>query len=278
VSTPVTQPHRRAPQSSGRKRGRGLRRLVVVFVVLAGLLVAADFGAAAFAEHTVSQKVREQLGLREDPAVTIHGFPFTTQALSGHYDHISVEASGISVQNTLRDVGLRAQLRDVEAPLSDLTAGNVDNITIGDLQGQVRLKDTDIARVEPLTRIENLRIQPPATPGEAAQDGNDRTAGVRLTGAVQIAGERIEIVCVAVIELTDHQVRIVPQRVQFGNGERTTVVPPDVQQALLPEFETTINTGGLPFTVTPTAVRVEPGALVVSGQASDVTFAGITAG
>jgi hypothetical protein len=273
----VTQPHRRAPQSSGRRRGRGVRKLVVVLVVLAGLLVAADFGAAAFAEHTVSQKVREQLGLEEDPSVTIHGFPFTTQALSGNYDHISVSASGIAVRDTLRDVGIRAELRDVDAPLSDLTSGNVDNVTIGNLQGQVRLKDTDIARVEPLTRIENLRIQPPATPGEAMRDGNDRTAGVRLTGAVQIAGERIEIVCVAVIELTDDAVRIVPQRVQFGNGERTTVVPPEVQQALLPEFETTINTGDLPFTVTPTAVRVEPGALVVSGEASDVTFAGMTA-
>ncbi|PXY32685.1 LmeA family phospholipid-binding protein [Prauserella muralis] len=294
-----------------------MRRLVIVLAVLLGLLVAADFGVAAFAEHTVSQKAREQLGLAQDPAVTIHGFPFTTQALAGEYDHITVSANGVPVEDLLDDVTIRAELRNVTAPLSDLTSGNVDAITIGDLEGQVTLKASDIADVPPLTNIEDLRIEPSSesyvrngegtgegsegsdgsgdsgdSGGSGADSGSgdsgdsnsqqeqqdDSTAGVRLSGKVQIAGEKIEIFAFAMIELEGSTIRITPHRLQFGNDQETTVVPREVQRALLPNFEADINTGGLPFTVTPTAVRVESGSITMKGEATNVTFSGTSAG
>lgn len=282
----------------GRKRGRRGKRIVIVLVVLLGLLVGADFAAAAFAEHTVSQQAREQLGLAQDPAVTVHGFPFATQALSGEYDHISVSADGVPVQDVLRDVSLSAELRDVKAPLSDLAGGNVQAITIGDLEAQVTLKASDIARVPPLTNIEDLRIDPSSesyvrngegtdpdagnatddgeggsgADGEGDQQQDDSTAGVRLAGKVQIAGERMEIFAFAIIELDGTTIRITPHRLQFGNDQETTVVPKDVQRALLPNFEADINTGQLPFTVTPTAVHVDSGSITVKGEATNVRF------
>ncbi|MBK1784847.1 LmeA family phospholipid-binding protein [Prauserella cavernicola] len=282
-----------------RKRGgRRARKIIVVLVVLVGLLVAADFGAAAFAEHTVSQKAREQLGLTEDPNVTIHGFPFTTQALGGEYDHITVSADGVPVGDMLNDVGIRAELREVTAPLSDLTSGNTDNITIGDLEGQITLKASDIGKVSPLDNIKDLSIEPSTEAyvrngegnddsqagddtGDSAaesqrEDDQDSTAGVRLSGKVDIAGQEIEIFAFAMIELDGTSIRITPHRLQFGNDQETTVVPPEVQQRLLPNFEADINTGDLPFTVTPTAVKVEPGSLTISGEAKDVAFAGVT--
>lgn len=287
--------------------GRRTRRIVVVVAVLAGLLVGADFALAAFAEHTVSQKAREELGLTDDPSVTINGFPFTTQALSGEYDHITVSAQGVPV-GPLKDVATRAELRDVTASLEDLTSGNMRAIRIGDLEGQVTLKASDIARVEPLTKIEDLRIEPSSEDyvrsGEGSDDGagsgsdsgsddgagsdsdsgsgsdsgtdsegsEDSTAGVRMSGYAQIAGERIEIFAFAMIELDGGIIRITPQRLQFGNDKETTVVPPRVQDALLPNFEADINTGGLPFTVTPTAVQVQSGSITIKGEASNVKF------
>lgn len=284
-------------QSNRSKSGRRGKRIVIVLVVLLGLLVGADFAAAAFAEHTVSQQAREQLGLSQDPAVTVHGFPFATQALSGEYDHISLSADGVPVQDVLRDVSLSAELRDVRAPISDLAGGNVQAITIGELEAQVTLKASDIARVPPLTNIEDLRIDPSTESyvrngegtdpdasdateqgdGEAdgqpdQQDKDDSTAGVRLAGKAQIAGERIEIFAFAIIELDGTTIRITPHRLQFGNDQETTVVPKDVQRALLPHFEADIDTGELPFTVTPTAVRVEPGSITVKGEAKNVSF------
>ncbi|WP_246076724.1 LmeA family phospholipid-binding protein [Amycolatopsis cihanbeyliensis] len=292
----MTQPNRPGPAPGGRRRGRRTKKIVIVLVVLLGLLVGADFALAAAAEHTISQKAREQLQLSDDPAVTVRGFPFSVQALSGDYDHISVHATGVPVQDTLRDVEINADLLNVDAPLSDLLNGDVDRIKIGTLEGQVRLKQSDIARVDPLTKIENLRIEPSTEEyvrhgdeagtdsegtkkddsGETEPAEDESSAGIRLSGEVQIAGERLEIFAFAMIRLDGSTVHITPERLQFGNDKETTVVPQEVQEALLPNFEANINTGSLPFTVTPTAIKVESGALVVKGEAKDVTFAGVS--
>jgi len=292
VSSPATY----YPQSSSRPSGRRTRKIIIVLSVLVILLIGADFGAAAFAEHTVSQKAREQFQLTDDPSVTIHGFPFTTQAVSGDYGHLSVRAGGVPVQDMLRDVELSAELRNVRAPLSDLTGGNADNIKIGELEGQIKIKDSDIARVEPLTRIADLKVEPSSEKyvrdgedAEATDNGGngetteqvadeDSDAGIRLSGKLQVAGENMEIFAFAMIDLEGNTVRITPQRLQFGNDKQTTVVPPEVQQALLPNFEAKIDTGSLPFKVTPTAVVVEKGSITIKGEAMDVTFAGVAGG
>lgn len=282
---------RTAPRPAAGRRGRRTRRLVISLVVLVGVLVAADFGLAAFAEHTVSQKAREQLNLTDDPSVTIHGFPFTTQAISGDYRHISLSASGVPIQD-LKDVAVNAELTDVTAPLSDLVHGNTDAIKIGDLEAQVTIKASDIAKIDPLTKIEDLRIEPSSI--EYVQTGQDATdnsddqqqtedqdkskAGIRVSGNVQIAGQKIEIFCFAMIELHGTSIDIVPQRLQYGNDKETTVVPQSVQKALLPNFKASIDTGSLPFAVTPTAVQVNSGSVTIKGEAKNVTFSGAATG
>lgn len=313
VSTAVTDQQRATP----RRGGRGLRRLVVVLLVLAGLLVGADFALAAFAEHTVSQKAREELGLTDDPSVVIHGFPFATQAISGDYDHITVSADSIPVADVLKDVGIRAELRDVTAPLSDLTSGNVGAIKIGDAEGQVKIKASDLAGVTPLNRLEDLRIEPSSEsyvrhgegseenagtdtdPGSGSEgdtdagdnsgsgdsgsegdtseeDKEDSKAGIRLSGKVKIGGEETTLFAFAMIQLKGTSIQITPQRLQFGNDQDTTVVPREVQEALLPSFTADVNTGDLPFTVTPKTIEVSSGSVTVKGEAKHLTFSGVS--
>jgi hypothetical protein len=286
VTRPVAQKDRQAPRPDNRRRGRRAKRLIVVLVVLVGLLVGADFGLAAFAEHTISQKARAQLGLVDDPSVTIHGFPFTTQALSGDYSQISVAAAGVRV-GKLSDVEISAELHNVTAPLSDLLAGNTKSIKIGTLEGGVTIKASDIARIAPLDKVEDLKIEPSTeeyvkTGQDTMTDEQKKTdaqqdkpsAGIRLSGYVQIAGQKVEIFCFAMIEVKDKAISISPRRLQFGNDKETTVVPAEVQKALLPNFEASINGGQLPFNVEPTAVRVNSGSVTLKGKANDVTFSG----
>lgn len=256
--------------------------------MLVAVLVGADFGLAAFAEHTVSEKARQQLSLSDDPSVTIHGFPFSTQALAGDYQHISLSASGVPVQD-LKDVDVSAELNDVRAPLSGLLQGNTSGITIGHLTAQITVKASDIAKIDPLTKIEDLRIEPSTvqyvqtgedstdsgvTQGAQPQDEDKSKAGIRVSGYVQIAGQRIEIFCFAMIELHDTTIDIVPKRLQYGNDKETTVVPQSVQQALLPNFKANFDTGSLPFAVTPTAVQVNNGSVTIRGEGQDVSFGG----
>ncbi|WIY04799.1 DUF2993 domain-containing protein [Amycolatopsis mongoliensis] len=294
VSRPVTRDDRPAPRPDARRRGRRARRWVIALVVLVLLLVGADFGAAAYAEHMISQKARTQLQLTDDPSVTIHGFPFLTQALGGDYSHIRVSAAGVPVGDKLQDVALNAELEDVTAPLSDLTNGNTKAITIGKLTGAVTIKAADLARVAPLDKIKDLRIEPASTDyvengdsgqseptptttttteGQAAQD--ESSTGVRISGHLQFAGKDLEIFCFAMIEADAKggAINFIPKRLQFGNDQETTVVPSAVQKALMPNFSASIKTKDLPLSVTPTGVRVQSGSVTIKGEAANVSFA-----
>ena len=293
VSRPVTRDDRPAPRPDARRRGRRARRWVIALVVLILLLVGADFGAAAYAEHMISQKARTQLQLTDDPSVTIHGFPFLTQALGGDYSHISVSAAGVPVGDKLQDVALNAELEGVTAPLSDLTNGNTKAITIGKLTGSVTIKAADLARVAPLDKIKDLRIEPASADyvenGDSGQseptpttttttDGqtvDESSTGVRISGHLQFAGKDLEIFCFAMIEADAKggTINFVPKRLQFGNDQETTVVPQAVQNALLPNFRASINTKDLPLSVTPTGVRVQSGSVTIKGEATNVSFA-----
>ncbi|WP_086862618.1 DUF2993 domain-containing protein [Amycolatopsis lexingtonensis] len=296
VSRPVTRDDRPGPAPDARRRGRRARRWVIALVVLVLLLVGADFGAAAYAEHMISQKARTQLQLTDDPSVTIHGFPFLTQALGGDYRHISVSAAGLPVADKLQDVAVNAELENVSAPLSDLTAGNTKSITIGELTGSVTIKAADLARLSPLDKIKDLRVEPSSTDyvenGDSGQsepapttttgaDGqpvDESSTGVRISGHLQFAGKDLEIFCFAMIEADAKggTINFVPKRLQFGNDQETTVVPAAVQKALMPNFKASINTKDLPLSVTPTGVRVQSGSVTIKGEATNVSFADLS--
>lgn len=263
-------------------------KFVVFLVVLAGLVVGADFAFAAVAEHQVSQRARTQFGLTDDPAVNIHGFPFTTQALSGDYGHITVAATGVPVRDTLRELELIAELYQVRAPLNDVLEGNTKAIEIGTIDGQVKIKQSDVGR---LIKLPTLTIDPvaekyvrtgdeadkliPEDPEalEAVENTEDGIAGIRLAAQTEIGGTNVHIIAFALIELRELSVRIEPMRLELDQGGKTTVVPAQIRELLLPKFQATINPGSLPFGVTPTGLGVERGSLVVKGTAHDVTFA-----
>jgi hypothetical protein len=297
VSRPVTRDDRPAPRPDARRRGRRARRWVIALVVLVLLLVGADFGAAAYAEHMISQKARAQLQLTDDPSVTIHGFPFLTQALGGEYGHISVSAAGVPVADKLQDVAVNAELENVTAPLSDITSGNTKAITIGELTGSVTIKAADLARLAPLDKIKDLRIEPasadyvengdsgqseptptPTTTTEGQAEQDESSTGVRISGHLQFAGKDLEIFCFAMIEADAKggKINFTPKRLQFGNDQETTVVPQAVQKALMPNFEASINTKDLPLSVTPTGVRVQSGSVTIKGKATNVSFADLS--
>jgi hypothetical protein len=114
----------------GRRR-RGLTVVLVLLVVLAGVLVAADRGAAWYAERRLASETANwatQAGAEPGTRPTVHveGFPFLDQVLRGRYDGIAI---------TVRDVGtggliaseLDIHLTGVDLPLSDLASGDLSH-------------------------------------------------------------------------------------------------------------------------------------------------------
>ncbi|WP_215549038.1 LmeA family phospholipid-binding protein [Amycolatopsis sp. CA-230715] len=290
VNRPVTQYDRPPGQPRRNRGGRRAKKVFIILGILVLVLVGADFGLAAIAEHTVSQKAREQLKLSDDPSVTIHGFPFSTQAIGGDYSHISIQASGVKFENKLRDVAISAELRDVTAPLSDLINGNTNAIKIGTLEGQIKIKGSDIARIEPLTQIKDFRIESAseqmvksgeeAKPDETTtttpdKSTNQSSAGVKISGNLNFGGNHFELTCYAMIEIDGTKIHITPERVELGNDSVPNVVGKAVSKLLVGSLKTTIDTGTLPFQVKPTSVKVEDGGVTLNGEAKGVTFAGV---
>ncbi|HYZ38725.1 MAG TPA: DUF2993 domain-containing protein [Pseudonocardiaceae bacterium] len=255
-----------------------MRKLIIAVLVVMALAVAADFAAAAYAEHTVATQMRHQLGLRSDPSVRINGFPFLTQALAGHYTAIDVRATGVPA-DPLHDLDVEATLHDVTAPLAEVTAGDMHSVRAARVDGRVRIKDTDLGRA---IGIEDLRIQlpsdqeikevlPAGTPTNDAPHG-DR-APVKMVATTDLLGQRTEIVGIGLIQLTGGVVRISVADVRLARaGAGAVGLPRPVRQTLLKALSREVKPGELPFDVTPTRVWVETGSVVVEGTASNVSM------
>lgn len=258
-----------------------MRRLVIALLVLVGLLIAVDFGAAALAESAVSRQMRDEIGLADDPSVRINGFPFLTQALAGQYSSIDVDAARISV-GPLREVELSAELMDVTAPLSVLLGSGPKTVRVQQAEGTVRVGPGDLERLVPgveRVRIETIdakALQRAVTDGadpSLAELDPDRSA--RIVATPTVLGLEIEVAVVAVLELADSRARIVPRDVRLADGTGLPV-PPDVQRSLLQLFAIPVGAGTLPLQVTPTTFRANEGALEISGTAADLVLGATT--
>lgn len=258
-----------------------MRKLVITLLIIVALAVAADFGAAAYAEHTIAQQIRQQLALPSEPSVRINGFPFLTQAVAGRYSAIDVQASAVPV-DPLRDLNIEVTLHDVDAPLAEVSAGDMSSVQAARVDGRVRIKDTDLGRA---IGIEDLRLQRPSAeeikellPAGTPLDDSSRgvRAPARMVASTDLLGQRTEIIAIGLIELTAGVVRITVSDVRLardGSGAPGEVnLPRQVRQTLLQTLSTDLRTGGLPFGVTPTRIWVETGSVVVEGTAYNVSL------
>jgi hypothetical protein len=253
-----------------------VKRLIIGLLVLVGLLVAADFGAAALAESAVSRQMREQIGLPDDPEVRINGFPFVTQALSGDYSSIDVSAPRLQV-GALQDVEVTAQLRDVAAPLSEVLGSGPTTLRVGSADGTVRVGPDDIERL--IGTVERMRIE--TVDAEALQqlveDGADAALAdldpdrsARLVGTTPVLGVDREVAVIVALELEDGLVRVVPRDVRLGGDAEP--LPDSVQEMVREMFTVEVDPGTLPLQVTPDELRAVDGVLEISGSATDLVL------
>jgi hypothetical protein len=264
---------------------------VIALVVLIGLLVAADFGAAAIFEHQVAMRARTQFKLADDPSVRVSGFPFLTQAISGEYDHVTVDATGVPVRDTLHDLEVHADLFGVQAPLGDLLSGSAKSVKVREVEGQVRVKASDVNRalaqnennviksfsrltIDPISRQaatdKNAPQQKPASEPEGT------TAGARICVTVDISGQSTDVCAFGLVTLVQQNIAFEPNRVEIRNVITTGALPKPLLTQLQDLLRFNLAPGGLPFKVTPTAVTVASGVLSVTGKASDVALTGAT--
>lgn len=121
------------PERGVRERMRVARIVLIVLGVLGVLFVAADRIALAVAQGKAAERAQATEGLAAKPKVTITGFPFLTQVLSGKLDEVKVSAKDIAADGggqSVRVDSFHADLRGVKlshgfsTAIADSAAGN----------------------------------------------------------------------------------------------------------------------------------------------------------
>lgn len=185
---------RATTDSAAVRRGRGVRRTLIV--ALAGALVVAVAGfvadsvAAARGEYRLSQSLRTSPRVTFDPEVTLSGIPYLARAAEGSFSGVVITARGVAVDGC-RIGSCRAELG---ATLGATTVpdgwsiGPDDVLATRSVSAYTRLDSVNLGR---FLGILDLTVNTPA-PEDAAGGGGPqdgllrRTSGVVLTGTVAL--------------------------------------------------------------------------------------------
>ncbi|MGB3772223.1 MAG: LmeA family phospholipid-binding protein [Rhodococcus sp. (in: high G+C Gram-positive bacteria)] len=250
-----------------------MRKLIIGLAFVLALALAVDFGAAAYTEYRVSRALRDGGDLVSDPEVTIHGFPFLTQAAAGRYQRVEIRATDVPTDYVDKTT-IEATLSDVRIPVSDLVDGSVSTVPMRQLDARVRIDATDLGR---FLDIPDLQVStPPADrsdgTGGSGGSGTTTSGAVVLTGTVAAGPLDTTVSVTAELRLEGDGVSIVASDLYFGpEGNANFTVPDVLKPVVLGLFTKTIDSQQLPFGIVPSDVYAEGGQIVIEGSAQDVT-------
>ncbi|WP_070379540.1 LmeA family phospholipid-binding protein [Rhodococcus sp. WMMA185] len=251
-----------------------MRKLIIGIVFLVALGLVVDFGSAAYAEYRVSRELRAGASLTADPEVTVHGFPFLTQAWEGKYNDIEIRARGVQ-SSEVGEVTIESTLQGVTAPLSELVDGTVATVPVDHLSGRMLIDATELGQ---FLGIADLQVSaPPANrsdgTGGSGGSGTPTAGGVVLTGTVPVGPIETTVSVHADLVLDNGQVKIVASDFNFGpNGSTDYSIPDPLAPVILGLFTQTIDPRELPFGVQPTEVYARGSQIVIEGVGNNVTI------
>lgn len=238
-----------------------MRKLIGTVVVLLALLVAADFGGRALAQSKAQTAIASSSSQIADPDVTVHGFPFLTQAISGSYRQITVASNNVSAGSL---AGVRAQLDlfDVTLPLSDALSGTLDQLTAG--------RGTLTAEI-PAASLATVLGRPGLTVGGAGSgsDGGPGDDTVRIGTTVAVAGTVLAVTIDVAVSVSNGVLHLVASPSSVGG----VVVPADIVQKIGTELTVDLPLTGLPFPLQNATVTAKDGSLDLFATATAISAA-----
>ncbi|CUU54609.1 Protein of unknown function (DUF2993) [Parafrankia irregularis] len=246
-----------------RRRRRGVRAVVALLVVLV-LLIAGDRAAVAVAEGQMAKQIKVAVLEGLDcgvPAptvrdVTIGGFPFLTQILSGTFKDIGVTIEGIPTPGP-RISWVQARLNGIHVPLGDMISGNVGEVPVDDIRATVRLDYADLN-----TYLAGL-------PGEIQVNPVDGGRRIEISGRVDIPllGAQ-EVGGVTTFEVRNNVLTLVPSEVALRGAINLSIPIPG--GSLLPALP--IPVGQLPLDLNIVEASSGPDGLSLTARAYDVVM------
>ncbi len=229
--------------------------LIVIAVLLVGGLIAADRIGVVVAQNEIGRKVAQQNNLPRTPKVTIHGFPFLTQAIGGTYDKIDVRVGDYTEQDvTVHDLNI--ELSGLHASLGDVINNNTSNIT------------ADTGTASAIIPFEAIQQRAPSSVKSISANGSD----LQLKGTFS-AGVFGNVSGTVTVKLspTSKGIAVTPDTVQTGSGPK---IPVGLLEGALTFI---IPVRNLPIGSRISQVEVTPTGLRVGATANNIRFSELPA-
>jgi hypothetical protein len=239
----------------------------IVLLVLVGLLVAADRISAYAASRAVADQVRNQLAAEHiststPPSVQLGGFPFLTQVIRGHYDHVTIDVKGASTQGvTFSDLHITAT--GVHAKTSQLIRGS-GPIAADQVAGTARLTWSQVP-----TLLEKARLARSGAQISGSDDGQ-----VTIRQPIQLGGSTTTLVATGTVTAANGKVAVKINHVTTEGAS----LPPLLQELIGPyaqQLSGSFALPTLPYHLKLTGVAVSAAALTIRATGQSVL---ITAG
>jgi hypothetical protein len=234
-----------------------MRRVIVILLGLALVLVGLDFAARAAAEAAVAGHLQAAEGLSQRPDVRVSGFPFLLQAAAGVYQQVDVRGQDVPTGSVLRLDQVDARLTGVHLPPSAL---------LGSQPGDVPV---DAVRVTGTTSHTALAAQvTAAVPRGVATvqfaDGGGNRLQVSVTyngpgGPLSLSGSA--------------SVSIVQGRLAVKVSEEVLAqIPPMLRSVISPLLTQAVPLQRLPLDLVPTAVAITPAGVTVTAESRNAVL------
>jgi hypothetical protein len=207
------------------------------------------FVAQSVAAHAVQRHLR----LEKTPRVHIHGFPFLTQALAGHYDDVTVSMVGLTVAGGGRPI----RIDRLSARFTDLrTSADFNTAHADKASGSALLRYADLSRAL-------------GSEISFAGSGPDGRGRLKASRTVWVLGQTVTgTATVGVAVAGPTSLSFTSPQVDVGGAS----VPQSVVATLTSTFATPINLSGLPAGLHLDGVQVTAAGVVVTVSGQNVAL------
>src|SRR6516162_535207 len=239
-----------------------MRKLLIALGVLVVLLIAIDRIGVVVAENQISDRIATAYGLSEKPGVSITGFPFLTQVISGNYQQVDVTANQIQADGaTLHD--LNVHLTGVHATISQLLGSGASTVTADRAAGTALVDFATVKQRLPQETQVSLGGQDLKVSGlQLSPDGKN----LKLSGTASYLGISAPVSATAALSLSPSGITVTPEDVTVAGGL-------SIPGSAISRLHFTVPLNGLPLHLHVTSVQVTPGGLRIGAAARNVQFA-----
>ncbi len=257
---------------AARRKRRGGRALAAVLLVVVVLLLVADRAGAAVAERQIANQAQARLaseGITSSgrPNVTIKGFPFLTQVITGHYDRIDISVKNPTSRGIRLD-GVDVIATGVEAPVSDLTSGH-PTATAERVTGTADISWTAFQQMIDLTGAQQFGLDP-----DTIQITSSAGGKIELTTPVTLLGQTITAVATGSVKIDRDNLHVTIDSIHASGGGSVPAAIDSQLNQLKTKLNFDVKIPPMPYELMVDSITSTDAGVVIAASANDVKLAG----